>query len=70
MNTQHQPSGEPGTGQIARKQILRKGLSPLVTTISTRTSAPVITGARLRAGKTNSGKDVLLSPPGPWVLTP
>ncbi|WP_460359556.1 IS1380 family transposase, partial [Mycobacterium sp. ZZG] len=31
-------------------------LSPLITTISTPTGAPVIAGARLRAGKTNSGK--------------
>jgi hypothetical protein len=45
-----------GHTKIAGKQILRKGLSPLVTTISTATSAPVITGARLRAGKANSGK--------------
>ncbi|WP_109561915.1 IS1380 family transposase, partial [Mycolicibacillus trivialis] len=37
-------------------QILRKGLSPLITTISTEDGAPVITGARLRAGKTNSGR--------------
>ena len=28
----------------------------MVTTLSTQTAAPVITGARLRAGKTNSGK--------------
>jgi len=45
-----------GHTKIAGKQILRKGLSPLVTTLSTPRSAPVITGARLRAGKTNSGK--------------
>ena len=45
-----------GHSKIAGKQILRKGLSPLVTTISTQTSAPVITGGRLRAGKANSGK--------------
>ena len=45
-----------GHTKIAGKQILRKGLSPLITTISTATSAPVISGARLRAGKTNSGK--------------
>jgi hypothetical protein len=45
-----------GHTKIAGKQILRKGLSPLVTTISTEHGAPVITGARLRAGKTNSGK--------------
>ena len=45
-----------GHTKIAGKQILRKGLSPLVTTISTDTGAPVIAGARLRAGRTNSGK--------------
>ncbi|TMS44547.1 IS1380 family transposase [Mycobacterium sp. DBP42] len=45
-----------GHTKIAGKQILRKGLSPLITTISTNHAAPVITGARLRAGKTNSGK--------------
>ena len=38
-----------GHTKIAGKQILRKGLSPLATT-------PVITGMRLRAGKTNSAK--------------
>jgi hypothetical protein len=43
-----------GHTKIAGKQILRKGLSPLVTTISG--GAPVIAGARLRAGKANSGK--------------
>jgi Transposase DDE domain group 1 len=45
-----------GHTKIAGKQILRKGLSPLVTTISTEHAAPVIAGARLRAGKSNSGK--------------
>ena len=45
-----------GHTKIAGKQVLRKGLSPLVTTISTDHSAPVIAGARLRAGKANSGK--------------
>src|SRR5271168_602698 len=45
-----------GHTKIAGKQILRKGLSPLATTISTRNSAPVIAGMRLRAGKTGSGK--------------
>ena len=45
-----------GHTKIAGKQILRKGLSPLVTTISTEAGAPVIAGARLRAGKANSGK--------------
>ena len=41
-----------GHTKIAGKQVLRKGLSPLATTISTAQSAPVIAGMRLRAGKT------------------
>ena len=45
-----------GHTKIAGKQVLRKGLSPLATTISTHRSAPVIAGMRLRAGKTGSGK--------------
>ena len=45
-----------GHTKIAGKQILRKGLSPLATTISTAGAAPVIAGLRLRAGKANSGK--------------
>jgi hypothetical protein len=45
-----------GHTKIAGKQVLRKGLSPLVTTISTETGAPVIAGIRLRAGKAGSGK--------------
>src|SRR5690625_3700427 len=40
-----------GHTKIAGKQILRKGLSPLATTISTDVCAPVIAGMRLRAGK-------------------
>jgi hypothetical protein len=45
-----------GHTKIAGKQVLRKGLSPLATTISTVHAAPVIAGMRLRAGKTGSGK--------------
>jgi hypothetical protein len=45
-----------GHTKIAGKQILRKGLSPLATTISTANCAPVIAGLRLRAGRANSGK--------------
>ncbi len=45
-----------GHTKIAGKQILRKRLSPLATTISTAASAPMVAGMRLRAGKTNSGK--------------
>jgi Transposase DDE domain group 1 len=45
-----------GHTKIAGKQVLRKGLSPLATTISTADAVPVIAGMRLRAGKTGSGK--------------
>ena len=45
-----------GHSKIAGRQVLRKGLSPLATTISTDLAAPVIAGMRLRAGKTGSGK--------------
>ena len=47
-----------GHTKIAGKQVLRKGLSPLATTISTQHSAPVIAGMRLRAGRAGSGKRV------------
>ncbi len=50
------PGVSYGHTKIAGKQVLRKGLSPLVTTISTATGAPVIAGIRLRSGKTGSGK--------------
>jgi hypothetical protein len=53
----HQKQGASfGHAKIAGRQLLRKGLSPLATTISTREGAPVIAGIRLRAGKTGSGK--------------
>ncbi len=52
----HKQGASYGHSKIAGKQVLRKGLSPLVTTLSTDTAAPVITGIRLRAGKANSGK--------------
>jgi hypothetical protein len=45
-----------GHTKIAGKQVLRKGLSPLAATLSTRTGAPVIAGIRLRAGRAGSGK--------------
>jgi len=43
-----------GHTKPAGKQVLRRGLSPLVATISTQRGAPVIAGIRLRAGKANS----------------
>jgi hypothetical protein len=45
-----------GHTKIAGKQILREGLSPLATTISTPGSAPVIAGLRLRAGAGQLGQ--------------
>jgi len=45
-----------GHTKISGKQVLRKGLSPLATTISTRGSAPVVAGIRLRAGRAGSGR--------------
>jgi len=45
-----------GHTKIAGKQVLRKGLSPLATTISTDEAAPVLAGIRLRAGRAGSGK--------------
>jgi hypothetical protein len=45
-----------GHTKIAGKQVLRKGLSPLATTLSTASAAPVIAGMRLRAGRANSAK--------------
>jgi Transposase DDE domain group 1 len=39
-----------GHTKIAGRQVLRRGLSPLVTTISTPDGAPVVAGIRLRAG--------------------
>ena len=45
-----------GHTKIAGKQVLRKGLSPLATTISTGDGAPVICGIRLRAGRAGSSR--------------
>jgi hypothetical protein len=45
-----------GHAKVAGRVLLRRGLSPLATTISTPTAAPVIAGVRLRAGKAGSGK--------------
>lgn len=45
-----------GHTKIAGRQVLRKGLSPLATTISTLRAAPAVSGIRLRAGKAGSGR--------------
>lgn len=45
-----------GHAKVAGRVLLRRGLSPLATTISTPAAAPVLAGVRLRAGKAGSGK--------------
>jgi hypothetical protein len=45
-----------GHTKVSGKSILRRGLSPLATTISTRSAAPVLAGVRLRAGRAGSSK--------------
>jgi len=45
-----------GHTKISSRQVLRKGLSPLATVISTERAAPMIAAMRLRAGKAGSGK--------------
>lgn len=45
-----------GHTKIAGKQVLRRGLSPLATTLCTDEGAPVVAGIRLRVGKAGSGK--------------
>ena len=45
-----------GHAKIAGRALLRKGLSPLITTLCTTTAAPVIAEAWLRGGKTGSGR--------------
>jgi len=54
---QHQQGTSYGHTKIAGRQVLRKGLSPLAVTTSTRTAAPVIAAMRLRCGRAGSGKD-------------
>ena len=45
-----------GHAKIAGRALLRKGLSPLITTLSVAQAAPVIVEAWLRSGKTGSGR--------------
>jgi hypothetical protein len=53
----HQKQGASfGHTKISGKSILRRGLSPLATAISTPAVAPVVAGIRLRAGKAGSAK--------------
>jgi hypothetical protein len=53
----HQKQGASfGHAKIASRALLRKGLSPQITTLSTAQAAPVIGEARLRSGKAASGR--------------
>ena len=52
----HKQGASFGHAKIAGRALLRKGLSPLITTLSTATAAPVIAEARLRSGKAGSGR--------------
>lgn len=45
-----------GHTKISGKTVLRRGLSPLAITISTRQAAPVLAGVRLRAGRAGSSR--------------
>ena len=45
-----------GHAKIASRALLRLGLSPQITTLSTATAAPVIAEARLRSGRAGSGR--------------
>ena len=45
-----------GHAKIASRALLRLGLSPQITTLSTATAPPVIAEARLRSGKAGSGR--------------
>ena len=52
----HKQGASFGHAKIAGRALLRKGLSPLITTLSTPAAAPVIAEAWLRGGKTGSGR--------------
>ena len=52
----HKQGASFGHAKIAGRALLRLGLSPLITTISTATAAPVIAEARLRSGRAGSGR--------------
>ena len=53
----HQKQGASfGHAKIASRALLRLGLSPQITTLSTATAPPVIAEARLRSGRAGSGR--------------
>jgi hypothetical protein len=45
-----------GHTKISGRSVLRRGLSPLATTIATPSAAPMLAGVRLRAGRAGSAK--------------
>ena len=45
-----------GHAKVSGRAVLRRGLSPLATTISTGVGAPVLAGIRLRAGRAGSAR--------------
>lgn len=51
----HKAGASYGHAKIAGRELLRKGLSPLITTLSTPDHPPVIANAWLRAGRAASG---------------
>ncbi|HME76441.1 MAG TPA: IS1380 family transposase, partial [Mycobacterium sp.] len=52
----HKQGASFGHAKIASRALLRLGLSPQITTLSTATAAPVIAEARLRSGRAASGR--------------
>ena len=52
----HKQGASFGHAKIASRALLRLGLSPQITTISTATAPPVIAEARLRSGRAGSGR--------------
>ena len=67
----HQKQGASfGHAKIAGRALLRKGLSPLITTLSRPRAAPVIAEAWLRGGKTGSGRGCAAARPAPGAAPP
>jgi hypothetical protein len=52
----HKQGASFGHAKIASRALLRLGLSPQITTVSTATAPPVIAEAQLRSGKAASGR--------------
>jgi len=61
----HKQGASFGHAKIASRALLRLGLSPQITTISTAQASPVIAEARLRSGKAASGRAAASQIKGP-----